>query len=156
MIRQRVDIHYMSHYLIEALKGLSPMITAVQGVIRYAVRMIEKEEELLGMARQNLICTPEETLENFRIHAPSGAASYLLRPEWEMAEGKARTFADHQDREDAGALWSEPYGNVWKTLIHRVIEVQETPEGDPLLLLPLIDRTRKRGWLCCFHVCFAE
>ena len=156
MIRQRVDIHYMSHYLIEALKGLSPMITAVQGVIRYAVRMIEKEEELLGMARQNLICTPEETLENFRIHAPSGAASYLLRPEWEMAEGKARTFADHQDREDAGALWSEPYGNVWKTLTHRVIGVQETPEGDLLLLLPLIDRTRKRGWLCCFHVCFAE
>ncbi len=155
MIRQRMDIQYMSHHLIEALRELSPMITAVQGSARYAVRVIEKEAELRRMANRHLMSTAlEEILENFRIHAPSQAAFYLLRPEWEMAEGTAKGLADHQVREDEEASWSEPYGNVWKTLIHRVLGVQETPEGDPLLLLPLIDR--KKGWLCCFHVSFPE
>lgn len=152
MLRHRMDIQYLDHRLIESIKKLSPMVERVEGVGRYAVRRVRREEELLAMVRENRLYSPEDTLEKYRIQAPSNAPFYLLHPEREGFEGRARFLADENFNEGEWDLWGEPLGNVWKVLTHRMLGIQESEENRPVLLVPLIEPASGRGWLYFLHV----
>ncbi len=152
MIRQRMDIGYMDHRLIESLKNLSAMVSKVEGVARYAVKVIENEAELRRMVREGRLHSPEETMEKYTVQAASHLAFYLLHPEREGFEGKARYLADQTFQNGEWDLWGEPYGNAWKVLTHRTLGIQESADGFPLLMIPLVDQARRRGWLYYFHV----
>jgi len=156
MLRHRMDIQYLDHRLIESIKKLSPMVEKVEGVGRYAVRRIHEEADLLAMVRENRLYNPGDALEKYRIQAPSNAPFYLLHPEREGFEGRARYLADENFSEGEWDLWGEPLGNVWKVLTHRMLGIQESEENTPVLLVPLIEPASGRGWLYYLHVRYRE
>ncbi|MCP4345700.1 MAG: hypothetical protein GY795_09260 [Desulfobacterales bacterium] len=156
MIRHRIDISYMNHYLIELLKNVAPLVTDVEGVARYAVRTVENEDELLVLASEGRLYSPDDTASNFRYSKEtSGAPFYLVHPEQGGFEGKAGDFAGQIFPEQYWEMWTEPFGNTWKVLNYRILGIQETSEKEPLVMVPLIG-ARKIGYLFYFYVRFSE
>ncbi len=156
MLRHRMDIQYLDHRMIESIKKLCPMVKTVEGVGRYAVEEIRDEATLLAMVRDHRLYNPQDTLETYRMQASSDAPFYLLHPEREGFEGRARYLADRTYTEGEWDLWGEPLGNVWKVLTHRMLGIQESQDGNPVLLVPLIEAGSGRGWLYFLHVRYRE
>ncbi len=156
MLRHRMDIQYLDHRLIESIKTLSPMVEKVEGVGRYAVKRVFEEKDLLEMIQGDRLYNPQDTLEKYRMQALSDAPFYLLHPEREGFEGRARYLADQNFSEGEWDLWGEPLGNIWKVLTHRMLGIQESADQKPVLLVPLIDPDSGRGWLYCLHVRYRE
>mgnify|MGYP006287100045 CR=1 FL=1 len=155
MMRHRIDIQYLDHRLIESLRNLAPLISEIEGVARYAVRVIDSEADLKRMIDDGRLYSPDETIQRFRMQAPAGAF-YLLHPEREGFEGRARFLADETFQDGEWDLWGEPYGNAWKVLTHRIPGIQEGADNVPILMIPLVDAEQKTGWLFYLHVHYRE
>jgi hypothetical protein len=94
----------------------------------------------------------EEVRAHYQARVGQDLPFYLVYPERDRFVGLAADLAEKHFTEDYWGQWFEVYGDTWRGLYWRRLEVQRDPDGGPLIELPLL----KTGRLHHINVRFRE
>lgn len=156
IVQHGIDLGYLNHRLIDSLRILSPVISAIEGVGCYRVQEIVKEEQLHYLASGNRLKNPDKTISNFKAQQSQKTPFYLVRPDRKTFQGRVFEFASQTFQENDWEMWHEVYGDTWSVLRSRNPDIRGISEQESLLMIPFVEYSWEDGRLYHLYPQYVE
>lgn len=148
LVDSNIDLGSLDHRRLAALERLAPLVSAVEGAVKFEVRRFPSERKLLYFLKKQDAVEAEDMIGHFRIVHAQGLSFYLMRAEIHDAT---------QDFLESGEQgWQEVFGASWEALTSGMVQIGESKNGRPLIEVPLLPSSKREGWLLRLFVRYLE
>jgi hypothetical protein len=114
----------------------------VETAVLYEVQKFSSEKSLLGfLGKQDGAGVPE-LVDHFRFSRDRKVPFYLMKAKGLVA--RSRLSESGAEEQDPGK-WQEVFGMSWEALRSGLVQIGESRDGRPLIEVPLLPASKKRG-----------
>lgn len=151
-----VDLGNLNHRVIEALLNLAPVVQRATGTAVYRVQRIESTRQLDEILSGSKVYGAEQVVQGFRASIEAATPYYLIYPERRLFLGEAEVMAKEALSDDYWEQWFEIYGDSWRCLFRRRVEMNEGPGERPRIELPILNSEQDIDRLLHLYVTYRE